>query len=194
MNKSESKYLNTARLMDEALISILDKKDFEYITVKEVCKKAGVNRSTFYLHYEGMGDLLDETAKYLNDLFLEHMAKSDVKTDIIKNIPSSPLKELRLVTPEYVIPYLEFIYEHKKLFMTSVKVSGLLKLDKAYNALYKNVLEPIMIRFNVDETERGYVIDFYVHGLIAIVTRWIKRGFSEPIQKIADIIIAYGDK
>lgn len=194
MNKSESKYLNTARLMDEALISILDKKDFEYITVKEVCKKAGVNRSTFYLHYEGMGDLLDETAKYLNDLFLEHMAKSDVKTDIIKNIPSSPLKELRLVTPEYVIPYLEFIYEHKKLFMTSVKVSGLLKLDKAYNALYKNVLEPIMIRFNIDETERGYVIDFYVHGLIAIVTRWIKRGFSEPVQKIADIIVAYGDK
>ena len=47
MNKSESKYFNTAIRMDEALIALLEKKDFEYITVKEICDKAGVNRSTF---------------------------------------------------------------------------------------------------------------------------------------------------
>ena len=50
MNKAESKYFNTANLMDEALMRLLEHKDYEYITVKEVCKKAGVNRSTFYLH------------------------------------------------------------------------------------------------------------------------------------------------
>ena len=47
MNKSESKYFNTALLMDEALIQLLEVKDYEYITVKEICEKAGVNRSTF---------------------------------------------------------------------------------------------------------------------------------------------------
>ena len=52
MNKSESKYFNTALLMDEALLLILEKKEFEFISVKEICDKAGVNRSTFYLHYE----------------------------------------------------------------------------------------------------------------------------------------------
>lgn len=31
------------------------------ITIKEICKKAGVNRSTFYLHYESIDDLLEET-------------------------------------------------------------------------------------------------------------------------------------
>ena len=41
MNKSESKYYNTACLMDEAFILLLDKKDYEYITVKEICEKAG---------------------------------------------------------------------------------------------------------------------------------------------------------
>ena len=34
MNKSESKYFNTALKMDEALISLLEIKDLEYITVK----------------------------------------------------------------------------------------------------------------------------------------------------------------
>ena len=51
MNKSESKYFNTATKMDLALISLLKKKSFDYITVSEICETAGVNRSTFYLHY-----------------------------------------------------------------------------------------------------------------------------------------------
>lgn len=36
MNKSESKYYHTACLMDEALLALLEKKDYGYITVKEI--------------------------------------------------------------------------------------------------------------------------------------------------------------
>ncbi|MDE6707509.1 MAG: TetR/AcrR family transcriptional regulator, partial [Oscillospiraceae bacterium] len=61
MNKSESKYFNTALKMNQALLAILEKKDFEYITIKEICEKAGVNRSTFYLHYQNTRELLDES-------------------------------------------------------------------------------------------------------------------------------------
>ncbi len=74
MNKSESKYLNTARLMDEAFILLLDKKDYEYITVKEICAKAGVNRSTFYLHYETINDLLEESLEFLIGDFIKKMS------------------------------------------------------------------------------------------------------------------------
>lgn len=42
MNKSESKYFNTAVKMDKAFLELLEKKDFEFITVKEICVKAGV--------------------------------------------------------------------------------------------------------------------------------------------------------
>ena len=66
MNKNESKYFCTATLFDEALINLLDKKDIEYITIKEICKKAGFNRSTFYLHYENIDDLLNECMEYIN--------------------------------------------------------------------------------------------------------------------------------
>ena len=43
MNRSESKYFATAARMDEAFLELLEKKDFTYITVKEICEKAGVN-------------------------------------------------------------------------------------------------------------------------------------------------------
>ena len=48
MNRSESRYFATAARMDEAFLTLLAKKDFEYITVKEICEVAEVNRSTFY--------------------------------------------------------------------------------------------------------------------------------------------------
>ena len=60
MNKSQSKYFNTAMKMDEALITLLEKKDFEFISIKEICDTAGVNRSTFYLHYDNTLDPVDE--------------------------------------------------------------------------------------------------------------------------------------
>ena len=36
MNKNESKYFNTAIKMDQAFLELLEKKDFAYITVKEI--------------------------------------------------------------------------------------------------------------------------------------------------------------
>ena len=47
MNKSESKYYNTALLMDEALLLILEKKEYEYITVKEICEKEDMLKAVY---------------------------------------------------------------------------------------------------------------------------------------------------
>ena len=75
MTKSESKYFVTATKMDEAFLRLLEKIDISYITVKEICETAGVNRSTFYLHYETISDLLSESVNYLNDQFLAYMKR-----------------------------------------------------------------------------------------------------------------------
>ena len=76
MNKNESKYYNTALLMNQALIELLNKKDYEFITIKEICKKAGVNRSTFYLHYDNVEDLLLETIENINKNFLSYFTEN----------------------------------------------------------------------------------------------------------------------
>ena len=57
--------------MDEALLALLEKKEFAYITIRELCAAAGVNRSTFYLHYQNMTELLEESIAYMNRQFYE---------------------------------------------------------------------------------------------------------------------------
>ncbi len=95
MNRAESKYFNTAVKMDLALISLLKKKSFEYVTVSEICKAAGVNRSTFYLHYETLGDLLDETAQYLFNDFLSYFTPD--KSSISLNFKDCSPRMKRIV-------------------------------------------------------------------------------------------------
>ena len=101
MNKSESKYFNTALLMDEALLFLLEKKDFEFISVKEICDKAGVNRSTFYLHYENMNDLLIETIELINKKF------NDSFNNKVVDAGSTSKKDLFFIKEEYLLEALQ---------------------------------------------------------------------------------------
>ena len=102
MNRSESKYFNTAIKIDKAFLSLLETKDFAYITIKEVCAAAGVNRSTFYLHYQNTRELLDESLLFLYRQFLSYFQSRN--EDFIKRLSHCPLAELRLITPEYLTP------------------------------------------------------------------------------------------
>ena len=129
MNHSESKYFATAARMDEAFLELLEKKDFAYITVKEICKKAGVNRSTFYLHYETVSDLLTESTQYLIDQLLRTMPYDTV--EFLNKLPDRPIEELYLITPEYLTPYLTYIKEHRRVFRVSLEQASVLKMEDA---------------------------------------------------------------
>ena len=187
MNKSESKYFNTALLMDEALIKLLEVKDFEYITVKEICAKAGVNRSTFYLHYETVSDLLTETMEYYNEQFLKQF--SVTPDQFIPSIHSAPLNELVLINSEYLRPYLLFIKEHKSLYQAVFKNPACMRAERQLDDISEFVLKPIMKRFQIPEKDQSYRISFYIHGCKAIIQEWIKRNCEDPVEDIERIMI-----
>ncbi len=186
MNRSESKYFNTAEKMDKTFLRLLEKKDFAYITVKEICETAGVNRSTFYLHYETVADLLSECAQYMTDRFLSYM-KHD-SSAFISKLQSCPLEELYLITPEYLTPYLNFVKENQRLFRTSLENASALRLDESYAGLLRNVITPILIRYGVPEENRAYLMAFHINGLIAIISEWLKDGCTNSVEHIITVI------
>lgn len=186
MNKSESKYFNTAKKMDIAFLELLEQKDFEYITVKEICKKAGVNRSTFYLHYETISDLLSESVEYINRHFLDYMKINSV--DFMSKLNDCPIEELNLITPEYLIPYLSYIKEHKSIFKTSVKNASVLNLDKSYSLMFEHIFNPIMNRFKIPLERRNYIMSFYISELMAIISEWLKSDCKESVENLIAII------
>lgn len=186
MNKNESKYFNTAAKMDQAFLELLENKDFSYITVKEICAKAGVNRSTFYLHYETVEDLLSESVEYMNEQFLSHM-KQDTEV-FMTRIKECPVEQLYLVTPKYLKPYLSYIQEHKRIFYTAITKASTLRLDDSYNRMFQHVFTPILDRYQVPVEDRRYMMAFYIQGMMAIITEWLKDDCKDSMEHIMAVI------
>lgn len=167
--------------MDEAFLALLEKKDFAYITVKEICAAAGVNRSTFYLHYETINDLLEESAGYINQQFVAYM-QHDTRNFTAK-IKTCPLNELYLVTPEYPTPYLSYIKEHQRLFRTAIKTT-VLGIDNTYQRMFRYIFTPILDRFGVPAPDRAYTMAFFIQGLMGIIQEWLKNDCDAPVEYI----------
>ena len=186
LNKSESKYYNTACLMDEALILLLEKKEYSYITIKEICQKAGVNRSTFYLHYETIDDLLSECIEYVGNKINKKFSNKVINKQVIKD---SGLEDLLLITPEYLLPYLEFLKENKAIYKIAYSQPNVFKEQYIVNHLHKNIFEPILNRFLVPKNEQKYMMSFYLSGMGALMIEWIKNDCKEDIQTIINILM-----
>ena len=187
MNKNESKYFNTAVRMDEALITLLEKKEFPYITIKEICNAAGVNRSTFYLHYENTSDLLKETTRYIID---KHLGYYSVQTlNISLRYETCERSELVFVTAEYLTPYLTFIKENQRIFKVAIKQFNTMNFGEVYGNMFTHIFNPILSRFRVPEKEREYIMKFYLTGIFAIVMEWLDKDCEDDINDIIKIII-----
>ena len=187
MNKNESKYFNTAIRMDEALITLLEKKDFEYITIKEICDTAGVNRSTFYLHYENTSDLLKETTRYIVD---KHLAYYDMdKQRLSLQFDNCKREELLFITDKYLKPYLTFIKDNQRLIKVAIKQFNSLNMYDVYGNMFEHIFNPILERFHVPQKERAYMMKFYLTGIFAIVMEWLNGGCADDMNDVIRIII-----
>ena len=189
MDKNQSKYFYTASLMDEALLALLQKKDYESITVKEVCEKAGVNRSTFYLHYENMDDLLKESYELICNRFFEQCKPFDVTREQAERNAKS---EGFLITPEYLEPYLNFVRQNKKVMSLIMKNAALFGADKTFEKMYGDIFRPILDKFGIPKQNQEYVFAYYMNGVLAIIETWVKEdcllGTDEVVSIITDCL------
>ncbi|MFZ5893324.1 MAG: TetR/AcrR family transcriptional regulator [Myxococcota bacterium] len=98
-NASDRRVQRTRKLLREALITLILERGWDRITVQDVCKHAGVGRSTFYVHFADQEDLLVGS---LNDLKRSLRAQASAVT------PTRPLS--------FVSALLEHADGHRRLF------------------------------------------------------------------------------
>ncbi len=187
MNKSESKYFHTALRMDKAFLALLEEKDFAYISVKEICERAGVNRSTFYLHYETIGDLLEESLEYMHQQFTSYFSWEG--TLDVGAIGTSELKSLYLISPEYLEPFLQFVRDHRRLYKAAIEKSDVMGSRKRFRKLFLEVFSPIMARYHIPEEKRSYMMQFYISGIIGVVKAWIEDDCRESMELVLEVIM-----
>lgn len=179
-----NKYNFTKSLMIEALIKLLNHKDFMSINVKELCLVAGINRSTFYAHYDNTFELLNDVCKHLVDDFINTFPKENIEQ----------FKEGKFnkdyISTDFLIPYLSHIKDNKILYKTFLKIKYNFYTDEYFEKIIKNVSLPVSKKLanNINEQEIKYITKFYISGIRAIIDEWMNNNFKEDVTYIAKLI------
>lgn len=70
--KVDPRVIRTRKMFEEALLDLMEEKEYQSITVQEIAKRSTLNRATFYLHYFDKDDLLEQ----LLDVAIENLSEN----------------------------------------------------------------------------------------------------------------------
>jgi len=56
--KNNSRYKSNSEKIESTFLSLIPKYKYENITITQICEAAGINRSTFYAHYDDINDMI----------------------------------------------------------------------------------------------------------------------------------------
>lgn len=188
MDRFESKYRNTALKMSQALLRLLYEKEFQDISIMEICKLANVNRSTFYSHYQNTYELLNETKGLMIRSFLDEYSElSEGIKDI--NFGEIDAEQSIFVNEKYLIPYLNYVKKHKYLYKIYHNNSIQFGHNDHLSILINSVFVPIFSKFGVkDEKIVKYMSNYYVSGITSIIDEWVKNDCVDDVMFVCEII------
>lgn len=188
MNRSESKFRNTSNKMQRAFVNLLENKDFSEISIIDICKAAGVNRSTFYAHYDNTYDLLRETHESLIDNFSAECKFEDpVNLADIHNVDKN---DLVFISPKYLLPYLQYIRKHKRLFKIYTDNAHIFETNKIDDYMIDNLFTPIYAKHGVtDKKLIRYTQKYFLKGIDAVINEWVRNDCEDDVYFICEIIM-----
>lgn len=167
----------TKSLIRQAFTELLQQKPMQRITVKELCGKAGVNRSTFYAHYTDIYDLL---AKLEEDMVADFQRALAPLLGAEMEEPSL----LRIMTGIY-----QCLKDNVDICTVTLGEHG----DKAFAvrllslgwesclAAYSNHL------WGASPKQLEYFYAFVSNGHIGLLQKWLKEGMTTSVEDMAQM-------
>ena len=180
--KTDRRVLYTKMFLKESLLELMKEQSIDKITPTELCRKANINRNTFYTHYYTPRDVLAEIEADFSTQILETLRSKFTFADI--DI-SQMLKEI-----------CEIIYAQKAFCKVLLSENG----DAAFLEATINTGKMVFMDewrsagVDLDEDEMEMFFAFIVNGCIALVRKWAATDMRDPPERVAILIerVVYG--
>lgn len=173
--KENQRIAVTKRMLKEGLLRLLENKQLDKIRVNELCAESGINRATFYRHYETPQDVLLE-----------------LELDLVKQtvpLTSQPktIADARMALEKICCS----IYEHgdiaRILFRCNTDVDMMRRLNEFYHRLWELRKEEPQF-FHMDEATARVVVTLLGGGCYCLLRQWILEDIPKTPQEIAAIM------
>jgi len=174
----------TNQVLREAFIGLLKEIPLEKITVTRICELADVSRGTFYLHYRDPYDVLERMeGEVLSELERQYHTQIASSTGDYSMDSSFWLEILKMLLASKDLMQLFFAHSNNS-FMTKC-----LAINRVYaDSLCRQTFPSLTDR------EREYMHAFYENGSASVIGQWVRGGFAEPPEQIAELLTAFNLK
>lgn len=147
----------------KAFVELLQSKEIKEISVTEICKITNLNRSTFYANFLDVYDLADKVRESLEREFSVEFSEYISKNDDAAYKMFCHIKENQI----FYKTYFKLCFESKHL----VTIFDEERATKEFGM--KNI---------------KYHIEFFRHGINAIIKMWLENGCKESPEEMAEIL------
>lgn len=177
MNTKNNQRTRISKLLfKNALMDLLKEKgSISKVSVRELCDRAELNRSTFYAHYQEPKDLLYEIETELLDATEEHLKKIGQENDIGAH--------------KYLLSFLKYIKENDKPFRT-------LLIDAADPDFRSRFMQQSIIQF-IDNLRivlpkelEQYIYSYILNGNTGIIIQWVRSNYAIDENEIVNLLFA----
>lgn len=160
----------TKNAIAAALKELCHKKSFDKITVGDIASLSGLNRQTFYYHFQDKYELLDWI--YYGEGF-----KVVVDGISFENWHDHLMKLLQIMKQEQVF-YTNTIKADESYFKDY--------LFKMTCTIFKEALEALDDQQTIQEEDKDFFAQFYSYGICGVVIHWVLSGMKSSPKAIAD--------
>lgn len=171
----------THKLLWEALMAELSERAFEEITVKEICERAMVHRTTFYKHYEDKYALLEQGMRQMYDALLAEV-----------NVPPSAFSVDD--PPPYFIRLFEHVAEHQQFYKLMLCGEGIGRFQKLVKDYVADIAESKMHKFTPAHRQLTVPAAMHVQSLagavLSILTWWLENDMPLSPHQMAQYLQA----
>lgn len=166
-------------LLKNALMDLLKEKgSVAKISVRELCDRAELNRSTFYAHYSKPNDLLNEIENEILTATEEHLKKIGEENDAGAH--------------KCLLSFLKYIKANDKPFRT-------LLVDAADPDFRSCFMQQSIIQF-VDNLRvkfprefEQYIFSYILNGNAGIIIQWMRSDYAIDENEIVNLLFAINE-
>lgn len=176
VKKENQRIALTKKLLQEGLLQLLEVKSLDKISVTELCRESGINRATFYNHYNSPQELLND---------IENRITSSLKGII--GLPKTADEVIRQV--EQVC---EFFHQNSRTILilhnchADEDITEIL-YDLNQNFQYYRMNDKFTR--TMDQTNLNLVSIFFYTGCYNIILHWLKNDLQKSPKEIADLMV-----
>ncbi len=161
----------TKRAISASLKNLLEEKKLNKITVQEIADDCGINRQTFYYHFQDIYDLVEWTC-------IEDTEKVLKENRTYETWQEGFLAVFNLAKKDKV--FIDNIYRSVSLEMLEQY------LYRLVYPLVKNVVDEKAKGYSVRDEDKKYIADFYKYAFVGVLLEWVRRDMKESPEDVVD--------